>query len=285
MNQQVKACKVCNEVKPFNSEHFVRRNEIKSKLRPYCRECKNKKRKEEYKKRCSFEGNTTKENFIKRSIERYGSKFDYSGVVYINSKTKIKLNCNKCGFTFFQIPNRHFLQHTECIECKKREYDRTFLSRCSKVHENKYIYLSNFKSRLEKIKIYCPTHGVFFQVAANHLKKGGCPKCNSSKGELKVESLLKQSKIEFQTEKIFDTCINPKTNSKLRFDFFLPKLNVLIEYDGEQHFKEVPGWKPLKDNQYRDKVKNKWALDNYLHLIRISYKENIVEKLKKCNII
>lgn len=43
--------------------------------------------------------------------------------------------------------------------------------------------------------------------------------------------------VSFEKEKTFIDCVNPKTNFLLRFDFYLPDYNIIIEYDGEQHFK------------------------------------------------
>lgn len=81
--------------------------------------------------------------------------------------------------------------------------------------------------------------------------------------------------IKFETEKAFDACRNPKTNTFLRFDFYLQDYNVLIEYDGKQHF-AVPnsGWsnlESLEELQFRDNYKNEWAEKNGFNLIRIPY--------------
>ena len=56
------------------------------------------------------------------------------------------------------------------------------------------------------------------------------------------------------------------------FDFYLPDQNILIEYDGEQHFHKV------KNDRYgyegivaRDNYKNQWCQENNIPLIRIPY--------------
>lgn len=46
---------------------------------------------------------------------------------------------------------------------------------------------------------------------------------------------------------------------KSRYDFAILKDNNvvrLIEFDGEQHFMEIPAWGKLETTQKRDKVKN-----------------------------
>jgi hypothetical protein len=63
----------------------------------------------------------------------------------------------------------------------------------------------------------------------------------------------------------------------LRFDFYLPNLNLLIEYDGEGHYKAIFGstieekQKNLEDCKKRDKIKDDWAKANNIPLLRIPY--------------
>lgn len=98
--------------------------------------------------------------------------------------------------------------------------------------------------------------------------------CAKSKGEEKIIATLIQAQIPFITQKRFDTCVFPETNRQLVFDFYLPEHNVLIEYDGEQHFHEV------RNDRYgfegivvRDNFKNQWCKENNISLIRIPYTE------------
>ena len=53
-----------------------------------------------------------------------------------------------------------------------------------------------------------------------------------SKGEDKVKNILDNARITYVREKTFPSL----RNGKLRFDFYLPELGILIEVDGEQHF-------------------------------------------------
>ena len=109
----------------------------------------------------------------------------------------------------------------------------------------------------------------------SNLKRGftkSCGKCIKSNGEESVKNILNQMNVHFEQEKTFDNCKNPKTNAKLRFDFYLPDYNTCIEYDGEQHFKESNMCSDsLSDRQYRDGIKNKFCKDNDIRLIRIPY--------------
>ncbi len=62
----------------------------------------------------------------------------------------------------------------------------------------------------------------------------------------------------------------------MRFDFYLPKLNILIEYDGEQHFREVScfgGEKEFLKRKINDGIKTDYAKNNAIPLLRIPYFE------------
>lgn len=100
--------------------------------------------------------------------------------------------------------------------------------------------------------------------------------CVKSYGELAIRKILLENNIEFETEKTFPDL------GKLRYDFYLPKQNRLIEFDGEQHYRDYNdnsswGRVSLAERQARDKFKNKYALDNQIQIIRIPYweKENL----------
>ena len=98
--------------------------------------------------------------------------------------------------------------------------------------------------------------------------------CVKSKGEERIILSLIQAQIPFITQKRFENCIFPETGYQLVFDFFLPEQNILIEYDGEQHFHEIDhdryGYKGIVS---RDNYKNQWCKENNIPLIRIPYTE------------
>ena len=63
--------------------------------------------------------------------------------------------------------------------------------------------------------------------------------------------------------------MNKKTNSHLPFDFCIKKLKLIIELDGDQHFRQVSNWRSPKVNQKRDKYKMKKAIKHGYSIIRI----------------
>jgi hypothetical protein len=228
-----------------------------------------------------------KDYFIERASKIHNNKYDYNKVKYINAKTKVKIKCKKHGY-FNQNPNNH-LHGQGCMKCRNElisstnKHPKEYVIKNMKItHNNKYEYPDqDFNMSSGKIRIICPIHGEFEQNIINHYYNGnGCEKCGNnrlSKGETNIEHYLKENKVEYIREKTFDKCINPKTNKKLPFDFYLPLYNICIEYDGYQHFNEAPwfkiGKKELIEIKERDNIKNNFCKNNNISLIRISYLE------------
>ena len=103
----------------------------------------------------------------------------------------------------------------------------------------------------------------------NH-KTVSCGCYHRSIGATNILTLLKENNIDFVEEYVFLDL--PKS----RFDFAIienEKITRLIEFDGEQHFKDIPSWGGLELQQQRDKVKNEYALSHNIPLVRIPYWE------------
>lgn len=120
----------------------------------------------------------TNDEFIIAAKNVHGDKYDYSKVRYINNSTKVCIICQKHG-EFWQRPSSH-LNGQGCSQCNGGiKYDvETFLKKSSKIHNNKFDYSKvKYVSSKTKVCIICPEHGVFWQIAHNHLNGCGCPKC------------------------------------------------------------------------------------------------------------
>lgn len=94
-----------------------------------------------------------------------------------------------------------------------------------------------------------------------------------SKNEEKIVKILLQEKVSFIREKTFQDL----KNGKFRFDFYLPKENIIIEIDGEQHFKQIKKFQKTRQDflkqQERDRRKNSYCLANNIPLYRVPYWE------------
>jgi len=119
--------------------------------------------------------------------------------------------------------------------------------------------------------------GKEYEIYANNLTQGNTLSCGcikESHGEQKIRELLAINNIKFENQKSFPDFKYLDTNGKPRYDFYLPEYNILIEYDGEQHFKPAFNWdtkESFEQRQKHDKFKNQYAINNKIILIRIPY--------------
>ena len=94
-----------------------------------------------------------------------------------------------------------------------------------------------------------------------------------STGEIFLIKLFEENSIRFESEKIFS---NLKYISYLRYDFYLPDLNILVEYHGEQHF--GTGIYYNEGVIIRDKIKFDYAKDNNIPIIYFTNSKKVYEE-------
>jgi very-short-patch-repair endonuclease len=229
--------------------------------------------------KCANKNITTKE-FIEKAKLIHNNKYNYSLVKYVKSCIKVKIICEEHG-VFEQKPNNH-LNNQGCPKCanKYKPATKEFIQNAIKIHNNKYDYsLVDYINNNTKINIICEKHGIFKQTPNSHLNGRGCSKCKQSNGERIISKFLNDNNIEYIKEKTFINCKNKKY---LPFDFYLFKKNILIEYDGEQHFRMIKhfnGMNGFHMRQKNDNIKTEFAKNNNIRLLRIAYNEKIEEKL------
>ena len=91
-----------------------------------------------------------------------------------------------------------------------------------------------------------------------------------SKLETTVAILLKENNIQYIREKTYEDL----RGGKFRYDFYLPKLNTIIEVNGQQHYYEVWGGRTgLLKQQENDRRKISYALANKITMFTIPYWE------------
>jgi len=253
----------------------------------------------EFKQRCSdhLKGkgcpqcvgkNKTIETYIDEANEVHKNKYDYSKTKLTLTRNKIIIICPIHG-EFKQTANSH-LRGNGCPRCSgnKKRNTNEFINEANEVHKNKYDYSkTKYINSTTKVTIICPHHGEFQSIPTLHLlHEVGCPSCSpKSKGEEIIKEILDKKNIKYRREKTFNGC---KHKNKLRFDFYIPSLNICIEYDGIQHYKpigEFGGLEAFKLCKLTDNIKNEFCENNKIRLYRIRYDDNINEKLNEiCNI-
>lgn len=240
---------------------------------------------------CSKNKKMTLESFISEANSIHRGRYSYEEVVFVSTRFKVSITCPVHG-SFEQTAENH-LSGYGCISCANEERRCShddFINKSKLVHGETYNYddvvYINYNS---KVKITCKNHGIFEQRPANHISGSGCPICKNSKGENSIVGILNSLNISFKAQKKYENCLSSKS-SHLKFDFYIEQLNLLIEFDGIQHFRPVShfgGEKALLMQTENDMIKNKYCEEKNISLLRIKYDEDakaaILNMLTKIN--
>lgn len=230
--------------------------------------------------KCYGNKKRTNDEFIDKASKIHNNKWNYTKTKYINNNTPIIITCKEHG-DFLQYPSNHLNGYIGCDKCKKKNKE-DFIKESNLVHNYEYDYSKiEYVDTLTPIVIICKKHGEFIQRPTNHLhNRQGCPICKSSKGEKSVRQFLIKNNINYIQQKVFKEC---KNKSHLPFDFYLPNLNICIEYNGIQHYKSVEyfgGIDYFEKIKKHDKIKEDFCRQNGIFLLKIKYNEDIEKKLK-----
>jgi predicted nucleic acid-binding Zn-ribbon protein len=127
----------------------------------------------------------TQQDFINRSRERHGDKFDYSRVVYTDRTDKVIIGCPIHGW-FTGTAVEHYVSKHGCRDCsiEARALLRTFsqsqvIELFKEVHGDRYDYsLVDYKNMLSPVTIKCNIHGPFPMKPSKHYyHKQQCRDC------------------------------------------------------------------------------------------------------------
>lgn len=221
----------------------------------------------------------------------HNNKYDYSQVAFEHNtsmKTKVNIVCPHHG-VFKQTLSSHIYNKRGCPSCgyenatDKRQRTLTkkvdqFINDARKIHGEVYDYAeATYVNSHTKLYIRCLQHGPFAVTPIKHLyDKQGCPVCGLSKGELAIHQWLVSHNIQFNSQHAYTGCTG-ESGRALPFDFWIPTLNLLIEYDGEHHYRSIR-YSDASSSDYvqqrvRDEIKTRYAQQNHITLLRIPFWE------------
>lgn len=220
----------------------------------------------------------------------------YDKTAYSTAMQKVTITCVKHG-DFLQRPNDHTSGGNGCPACKsdsvgshKRTSHENVITSFLGVHGVTYDYSRvSYVNMKRKVEVTCRTHGRFLISPEKHILGQGCASCNISSGEAMVATALTELGIPFVREKAFEGL---NGQSSLRFGFFLPTINALVEYDGEQHSMLSKVFRSglstddevvarfLKTVEY-DCLKNSFANTHQMYLLRIPYTTKTPSSIRK----
>jgi hypothetical protein len=233
--------------------------------------------------KCLLCFNKTFASFDKNKVECWSNKNDLMpSEVFKSSGEKFKFDCNICSHEFESIlrditkgiwcpyccnPPKKICTCDICFHKTFASFEEKYKIECwSK--KNKLMPNEVFKSSHKKIKFDCNICSHEFEKRLFDITNGGWCQFCKNKTELKLLDYLKK-KYNIIFQKKFDWCVNPHTNRKLPFDFYIEELNLIIELDGGQHFKQVSNWDSPENIRIRDIYKMSKALEYGISIIRI----------------
>lgn len=211
---------------------------------------------------------------------------------YLGARKSVDVKCSVCGYEWSPLAY-NLLSGCGCPNCYNNRRgelhhvaDEEKLKKLEEIHPDIEFLEVPYYAK-DNVKCKCKTCGHIWEATYINLTKSdnptGCPRCIDSKGEKLIQSLLTEWGYKYTSQKKFDDL---KDSSYLPFDIYLDDFNVLIEYDGIQHYSPTQFGgisedraKDLHDlTKKHDKMKNEYCKKNNIPLIRIPYwKQNDIE--------
>lgn len=191
--------------------------------------------------RCSYDDRGSERRLAPKEVEdRVREKLPINITLesmtnYKNNTSSIELRCSKHGT--FNIPFTQIMASDDvCPKCsntskilKSRKSQSQFLKEAQEIHGDKYDYSkTNYTTAHSKVIITCKIHGDFEQVANEHRRGQGCPKCGSSfsKAEQSITEFIYSLGVSAQVRR------RDILKSGKEIDIFVPEFNLGIEHNG-----------------------------------------------------
>lgn len=204
-----------------------------------------------------------------------------------NSTSNLCFRCTKCGNLFYTSLVSFNMNSGFCQQCGLNSQIKNRQKPINEVidiieskNQNTLLNPQDYKnSNTNNLQIKCGSCGkIFMQSLSNYQKSnltGKCPDCNeTSYGEFLVATYLEKYNVKYKRWHKYDDC---KDKRYLPFDFYLPDYNMVIEFDGIQHYEPIWGEDAFKMTKLHDAMKNQYCRWNNINLLRIPYweRENI----------
>ncbi|USL89460.1 homing endonuclease [Bacillus phage vB_BceH_LY2] len=200
---------------------------------------------------------------------------------YIGHHKKLEMKHVKCG-TVYKVAPSDFIKGRRCKKCYVKSRYKTnaeWLRQVNDLTGYDYEFLEEYKGDSIKLRYKHVCGGVHSVTPNNFINGTRCTICKESIGEANVRLYLERKGINFKTQHSFEGLVSTK---KLSYDFFLPDMDILIEFQGVQHYEPVEffGGQTSFDKQVaHDKLKRDFAKDNHYLLIEIKYTNDTIDKI------
>lgn len=236
----------------------------------------------------------TQEQFVEEVYNLVGNEYTVLGE-YKNNKEPILMrhNSESCNNNEWDCTPKWFTKGTRCPACQHRSFKKTTDEFKKEVYDlvgDEYTVLGEYVRTHTHLDMRHNECGHIYPVKPRMFLLGRrCPECKNKQKDSKavkfIENYLKDNNIQFEREKTFEGFnSNKRLNTPYSFDFFLPEYNLLLEFDGEQHFRAFRNnVEKLKKTHENDLIKNQWVKEHLISLVRLNYKheKNLEENLDR----
>lgn len=240
-----------------------------------------------YGQRCSHcfrSDRKTQEEFETEVFESVGIEYSVIGK-YKSYHSKILMKHAVCGYKYEVTPAHFLVTGRRCPECnggvRRKSYNLN--EHVEEYSNGEYEPLSKYENSKTHVKMKHNKCGHVWMIKPENFFFGkGCPACKESLGERRIRKHLSKKNISFQSQYKFDDCRNKRS---LPFDFAImnnEKVIGLIEFQGEQHYREVEyfgGKEGYAKRMRNDNIKLQYCKSNNIPLLIIKYDEDVKEKL------
>ncbi len=209
---------------------------------------------------------------------------------FINSYISIHFQCEKC-LCIWKIQPSHILNmNSGCPQCAKlaRKYSNEDID--SKLINRNITRIDDYIASNVKIHFKCELCYFLWMARPGDIinNESGCPKCNTRKNEKLIGSILDDNGILYEPHKFIKNIINSEQR-KIFVDYHITNKNIIIEYNGVQHYKPVRfgniSQERANDNfikqQERDKYLQNICDQNNINIIWIDGRKYFNVKLEQ----
>ena len=231
----------------------------------------------------------TTEQFIEESKNKFGDKFDYSNVNYINNDTKVILTCKIHNNTFEIIPRLHLFKKGGCKLCASesrrnakqpaKKTTEQFIEESKNKFGDKFDYSKCVYTGANKeITLVCKKCNTEFIITPhNHLRRnGGCPKCAIEK----VSNLKRLTQ-----EEVLEKCKERKEYdcSKIKYIDAYTKIEIVCKKHGSfwllpyNFYGNKQGCPHCKQSRMEREIEN-YLIDNNINFVHEKVFDDLLDK-------
>lgn len=110
----------------------------------------------------------------------------------------------------------------------RRLTQEEYINRCNHIHNHKYDYTNTvYTNKRSKVKITCPVHGEFKQLANNHLVGRGCQKCDHDNRKMSLADFITRANKKHNLK--YDYSMTSYSNIRTSVEISCPKHGIFIQ--------------------------------------------------------